>query len=202
MLTVYLLPGAGGFPNPFYGTSASSPHLAAVCGLLLDQNPGATPAEIINYLANSAVDKGSSGFDNTFGYGLADVFSALLPWVSSVEVKTSLTVDVTFSESMGSGVSVPGNYTVSGSGKGTLSTNPDSVAYQGSNTYRLTWNSGGMVNGGNVTVTVSNVQDIVTNPIGTPNSGTDVGGGISPQYTLTINTSGGGSVTKDPDLKH
>ena len=42
-----------------------------------------------------------------------------------------------------------------GSGKGTLTTNPDSVALVSGNKYRLTWNTGEMFNGGDITITGS-----------------------------------------------
>jgi len=108
------------------------------------------------------------------------------PTVTGVAVQTGLTVDVSFSEAMGAGVTTSTNYALSGSGRGTLAANPDSVALASGNTYRLTWLAGEMKNGGDVTVTVSNVQDTAGNPIGSPNSGTHAGGGtggVSPAVT-------------------
>ena len=113
------------------------------------------------------------------------------PTVSSVAVQTGLTVDVTFSEAMGTGVTAASNYTVSGTGRGTLATNPNSVALVSGNAYRLTWSSGEMLNGGDITITVANVQDLAGNPIGSPNSGTHTGGAIGVAPTVTINQAGG-----------
>jgi len=85
-------------------------------------------------------------------------------------------------------VTTAANYALSGTGKGTLATNPDSVALVSGNTYRLTWNTGEMKNGGNVTIAVSNVQDSVGNTIGSPNSGTHSGGGIGTAPNATAVT--------------
>lgn len=71
-----LVTGAGGFSNPFLGTSAAAPHIAGLAALLMDVSPTATSADIRNALTNSAVDLGATGFDTIFGAGRADVFSA------------------------------------------------------------------------------------------------------------------------------
>lgn len=68
--------GAGGFPTPFFGTSAAAPHLAGLAALLMEVSPTATPEEIRNALKNSAIDLGDPGFDNVFGAGRADVRAA------------------------------------------------------------------------------------------------------------------------------
>jgi len=69
--------GAGGFPSPFYGTSAAAPHAAAVAALLLDAaDLAASPEEIRNAMAAGAADRGPAGFDNSYGYGLLDALGA------------------------------------------------------------------------------------------------------------------------------
>ena len=75
-----------------------------------------------------------------------------LPYVISVFVQSGLSVDVTYNEIMGSSAEVSNNYIISGTGKGTLSENPENVVYVGGNTYRLTWSSGDMVDGGDITI--------------------------------------------------
>lgn len=69
--------GAGGFGTEFPGTSAAAPHIAAICALMLSKNPTATPTQIRNALTSGAVDKGTAGFDNIFGSGLADALAAV-----------------------------------------------------------------------------------------------------------------------------
>jgi hypothetical protein len=66
--------GAGGFPSPFFGTSAAAPHVAGVAALL--KGGFTTPLEIIDALKSSAVDLGNPGADNTFGAGRLDAFAA------------------------------------------------------------------------------------------------------------------------------
>jgi hypothetical protein len=66
--------GAGGFPSPFFGTSAAAPHVAGVAALL--KGGFTTASEIIDALKSSAVDLGNPGIDNTFGAGRIDAFAA------------------------------------------------------------------------------------------------------------------------------
>ena len=68
--------GAGGFPSPFYGTSAAAPHIAAIAAQLWGAFPAKTRDEIRTTLCSSAVDLGSTGYDNVFGYGRADALNA------------------------------------------------------------------------------------------------------------------------------
>ncbi len=64
--------GAGGFPNPFYGTSASAPHVAAVAGLVWSAFPEKSSMDVKRLLYTSTVDLGDPGYDTVFGYGRAD----------------------------------------------------------------------------------------------------------------------------------
>ena len=52
----------------FYGTSASTPHVAGACGLFLGRTPF-TAKQVRTLLQNRALDLGPSGKDNQFGYG-------------------------------------------------------------------------------------------------------------------------------------
>jgi len=110
----------------------------------------------------------------------------LAPTVTGVSVFDELNIDVTFSETMGAGVTTAANYTVSGTGQGTLSNNPDSVTHQGGTVYRLTWLAPEeMLDGGTITITVANVEDaagLAIDPGG--NSGTHVGGAIGTLPTI------------------
>lgn len=56
------------------GTSMATPHAAGVCALIWAAMNAAsqvpTPANVQTTLQNNAVDKGTAGFDNTFGWGI------------------------------------------------------------------------------------------------------------------------------------
>jgi len=56
-------------PEPFYGTSASTPAVAGAVALVLSAFPGYTPAQVTEYLAAHAVDYGPNGEDTAYGYG-------------------------------------------------------------------------------------------------------------------------------------
>jgi len=64
------------FVNPFFGTSASAPHAAAIAGLLKDVDPGLVPAGVARILRETAEERGTPGFDFTWGFGYIDAFSA------------------------------------------------------------------------------------------------------------------------------
>jgi len=64
--------GVGDFSNPFYGTSAAAPHIAAIVAQVWGANKTLTPAQLRSALYNSAVDLGTAGKDTTFGYGRAN----------------------------------------------------------------------------------------------------------------------------------
>ena len=64
------------FFTPFFGTSASAPHAAAVAVLLKDVDPGLGPAGIARILRETSLERGTPGFDTTWGFGLIDAFAA------------------------------------------------------------------------------------------------------------------------------
>ncbi len=64
--------GAGGFPNPFYGTSASAPAVAAVSALAWSGAPNRTAAQVRAALLASCTDLGAAGADSAFGNGRVD----------------------------------------------------------------------------------------------------------------------------------
>jgi hypothetical protein len=53
----------------FYGTSAASPHVAGAASLVLSANPGYSVSQVWNDLTDAAIDMGSGGQDNIYGYG-------------------------------------------------------------------------------------------------------------------------------------
>ena len=75
--------GAGGFPVPFYGTSAAAPHIAAIAAQRWGAYPDKTGDEIRTELCDSAVDLGSAGHDSIYGYGRADALDYPPPNITS-----------------------------------------------------------------------------------------------------------------------
>ncbi len=68
--------GAGGFSDPFGGTSAAAPHVAAVAALLMQRFPLKTASEIRAVLVGNTVDLGAVGYDTVYGYGRVDALKA------------------------------------------------------------------------------------------------------------------------------
>ena len=71
------------YPN-FFGTSAATPHAAAIAALMLQANPAVTPTQIYQALQNSALPMATPSPNVNSGYGFiqADAAFALLPQVA------------------------------------------------------------------------------------------------------------------------
>jgi len=70
-------PGAMDGDCLFFGTSASTPHVAGLAALINEQLSGITPADMIDALNTMAVDIDLPGPDNNAGFGRIDVQAAL-----------------------------------------------------------------------------------------------------------------------------
>jgi subtilisin family serine protease len=60
------------------GTSFASPIVSGVVALVVSNNPSMNSQQIYDALKNSAVDKGTTGRDNYYGWGVVDAYGALL----------------------------------------------------------------------------------------------------------------------------
>ncbi len=70
--------------SSFYGTSASTPHVAGAAALILSITPGLSPEGLQSRIESSAVDMGSIGKDNVYGWGRLQIepkYSSALPWL-------------------------------------------------------------------------------------------------------------------------
>jgi hypothetical protein len=84
-------------PNfkPFYGTSAATPHAAAIAALVWSYAPGLTPAQIRTVLTSTALDVNPIGVDRDTGYGIVMAYPALL--VLSLSPPNNVWVDFNYS---------------------------------------------------------------------------------------------------------
>lgn len=64
--------GAGGFPNPFGGTSAAMPHIQGVLAQAWSKGLTMTGNQIKQIMYDYSFDLGGVGYDYVFGHGLAD----------------------------------------------------------------------------------------------------------------------------------
>ena len=64
--------------QPFFGTSASAPHIAGLAALLVGSNPSITAAELASLIESTAVDFGDLGKDNLYGSGKAETKYSVL----------------------------------------------------------------------------------------------------------------------------
>ena len=60
------------------GTSVSTPHISGTIALIRSVNPTLGPLMVKMILYTTAVDKGTPGFDKKYGYGLVNVYDAVL----------------------------------------------------------------------------------------------------------------------------
>jgi hypothetical protein len=67
----------GNYTNTFNGTSAACPQVSGVAALMISINPNLSETQVRTILQQTATDMGSSGFDNTFGYGRLNAQAAL-----------------------------------------------------------------------------------------------------------------------------
>jgi len=63
--------------RPFFGTSASAPHAAAIAGLLRSALPALSPAQVRSALTGSAIDVLVPGWDRDSGFGIVMAYPAL-----------------------------------------------------------------------------------------------------------------------------
>jgi hypothetical protein len=65
--------------NGFSGTSASAPHVAGAAALVLSANPSYSVSQLWNALTGSAINMGSPGQDNIYGFGRLNMPTVAVP---------------------------------------------------------------------------------------------------------------------------
>jgi subtilisin family serine protease len=68
--------------GPMTGTSMASPHVNGVVALIRQACPDLTVEEVKQVLYDTALDQGSPGKDNDYGYGVVDAYAAVLRAIS------------------------------------------------------------------------------------------------------------------------
>ncbi|HPB04785.1 MAG TPA: S8 family serine peptidase, partial [Prolixibacteraceae bacterium] len=77
--------GTGNYIDNFGGTSAACPQVSGVTALILSARPDFTESQVRSVLQQTATDMGTSGFDNTYGYGRVNAYAAVravYPYIS------------------------------------------------------------------------------------------------------------------------
>ncbi len=90
----------GHFSNPFYGTSAAAPHIAAVAALVWSADLTLTAVEVSSLIKNNAIDKGTAGYDYVWGNGRADAEKAVDNVNRAPSVNSLTTTNVTTTSAM------------------------------------------------------------------------------------------------------
>jgi len=70
------------------GTSFASPYVAAMAAMIKSVYPDMSPADIRERLISSAIDAGEVGYDIHYGYGIANVYQALMSDMATVSFNT------------------------------------------------------------------------------------------------------------------
>jgi subtilisin family serine protease len=78
----------GGGYGAVSGTSFSSPLTAGVAALVMSANAALTPSQVVSVLESSAVDLGSAGYDDDFGYGRVSAANAVAAATSTIAADT------------------------------------------------------------------------------------------------------------------
>jgi hypothetical protein len=148
------------YPN-FFGTSAATPHAAAIAALMLQANSGATPTQIYTALRSSALAMGSPSPNYNSGYGFiqADAALALIPpgapalTLSASSVVAGNTVTITWSSLTATGCTASGAWSGALKASGSQTLTPSAA---GTDKYTLTCaNQGGNSVASTATLTVT-----------------------------------------------
>jgi hypothetical protein len=148
------------YPN-FFGTSAATPHAAAIAALMLQANSSATPTQIYTALRSSALAMGSPSPNYNSGYGFiqADAALALIPpgapkiGLSASSVVAGNPVTITWSSLTATGCTASGAWSGALKASGSQTVTPSAA---GTDKYTLTCaNQGGNSVASTATLTVT-----------------------------------------------
>jgi 5-hydroxyisourate hydrolase-like protein (transthyretin family) len=185
----------GGVYATMSGTSMACPHVAGTVALILKKALH-TPAEVKDILQKTAVDKGTTGWDSSYGYGRIDAYAANVPATADFSISASpsslpikagdsgiSTITVTslngFSDAVSLGASTLNGFTATlspstltvapgESSLSTLSITVPSTTVAGPYTVTVTGASGSLTHSATVTVNVQTVPLAPQNLKATP----------------------------------
>ena len=148
-VSIYSTTNGGGYAN-VSGTSFSSPITAATVALMMSANGKLSPADVDKIIKSTAVDLGSAGFDQSFGFGRIDAAKAVAA-SKSTSTTTTVTTDTqapTISIAKPTGGSVSGvvpvdvNYSDNvGVARAELYVNGNRVAEDGTSPFAFSWDT-------------------------------------------------------------
>jgi serine protease AprX len=131
-----------GYADGWSGTSMATPCVAGVMALMLQKNPGLTPAEIDIALETTALELGTAGKDNVYGSGRINALAAINALGLSAGFTANITTvctgsTVTFTDASGGppttwSWSFPGGTPSTASGVG-----PHTITYNTPGTYNV-----------------------------------------------------------------
>lgn len=195
-----LSPKNGGGYWYTWGTSFSSPIVAATAALVLSRQPSLTNDALVSILENNADDKGATGWDQYFGFGRINAYRAVNAASASDTTAPSVTISTPANSATVSGtVSITGTATdnvavtsiewyLDGQLQGSTTTSPFSFSWvtstNGSHTIQVkAYDAASNVGSSSVTVTVNNSVPADTTPptvsITSPINGATVTGNIT-----------------------
>ncbi len=175
------------FPN-FFGTSASTPHVASIAVLMLQADPALTPTQIYSFLQQSTVPMGTTPSPSTgvynfaagYGFVQANIAAQMVPAITPAaptlslaasSIVTGSSTTLTWSSANTTGCTASGSWSGPMASDGTMTVSPTAV---GSDTYTLVCsNVAGTSAATSVTLTVNAVA---TQP--PPSSGGGGGGAL------------------------
>jgi hypothetical protein len=130
------------YPN-FFGTSAATPHVAAIAALMLQANASATPDQIYSALRGTALPMGGTpgfNFDSGYGFVQADAAIGLIPpgaptlSAAAASVHAGTATTLTWTSVNASGCTAAGAWSGAVAASGSQPITPSAV---GTETYTL-----------------------------------------------------------------
>jgi len=208
---------AGGGYGAVSGTSFSSPVTVSVVALMMAANPALSPSQIVDLLKSTAIDLGSPGYDQYYGYGRVSAAAAVQAAVQGRGTSDTELPVVAISSPTGGTVAgiAPVNVSASdnvGVTRVELLVNGALIANDTSTPYAFSWDSTQVADGGATLVvraydaagnsrTSTAVQVSVANTTVTPTPVTPLPNDVIPPTVSISNPADGSKVNGQVTIK-